>query len=150
LVYFTSPFREAVDILRSINYKFIFYGLDKDDRKDNIIFKKASRKGFLNDLSGCSGVMANTGFSLISEALYLKKPYLAWPVQDQFEQSFNAYWIDKLGYGKYWHKFNKERIEAFLFNLPVYRKNLKKYKSEDNKRIFVKVDQLVKKYTGDP
>jgi uncharacterized protein (TIGR00661 family) len=38
------------------------------------------------------------GFSLVTEALHLGKPYLAVPVQHQFEQIFNAYWLDKMGH----------------------------------------------------
>jgi uncharacterized protein (TIGR00661 family) len=44
-------------------------------------------------------VIANSGFSLICEALYLGKPYLAIPVRHQFEQVLNAYYVDKMGYG---------------------------------------------------
>src|SRR6185369_12152091 len=49
--------------------------------------KKRSLDGFLRDLSGAKAVIANAGFSLISEGLYLDKPYLAIPVKNQFEQT---------------------------------------------------------------
>ena len=54
--------------------------------------------------------------------------------------------VEKLGYGKYWDELNKERIESFLYNLDIYRKNLKRYKKENNAKIFKKIDELVKKY----
>ena len=53
----------------------------------------------LQDLVGANAVIANAGFSLVSEALHLGKPYLAIPVKRQFEQVLNAYYVDKMNYG---------------------------------------------------
>ena len=74
-----------------------------------------------------NAIVANAGFSLISEALHLGKPYLAVPVKSQFEQIFNAYYINQMGYGAYWEELEKEKVESFLFNLDVYRSNLQQY-----------------------
>ena len=60
----------------------------------------------------------------MTEALHLGKPYLAMPIGHQFEQIFNAYWLEKSGYGAYWEDLNKERVESFLYNLPGYRERL--------------------------
>lgn len=148
LVYLTSPAKTLIDILKKIRKKFVIYGFNEERQDGNIFFRRASQEGFLKDLASCQGIVANAGFTLISEALYLGKPYLAWPAKNQFEQVFNAYWIDKLGYGKYWDDLNKERIESFLFNLDLYKENLKKYPKEDNSKIFAKIDELVQQYTG--
>jgi uncharacterized protein (TIGR00661 family) len=148
LVYLTSPAKALMDILKTINKKFVVYGFNEEKEDGNLVFKKASQEEFLKDLAACRGIVANAGFTLISEALYLGKPYLAWPAKNQFEQVFNAYWIDKLGYGKYWDDLNKERIESFLFNLDLYKENLKKYQKEDNSKIFAKIDELIKQYAA--
>jgi len=147
LVYLTSPFKGLVDILKNIDKKFIVYGFEQDKKEGNLIFKKASQKGFLKDLANCEGVIANAGFSLMSESLYLRKPYLALPVAAQIEQVANAIQLEQFGYGKYWDELNKERIESFLYNLKLYKKNLKKHKKEDNSKIFKKIDELIKEYT---
>lgn len=146
LVYVTNPYEELVDILRSINQKFILYGFNREGKQKNLIFKAPSQDGFLEDLANSEGVIANAGFTLITESLYLKKPYLALPVQGQFEQILNGYYLEKIGCGKFWDELNKERIESFLFNLDLYKKNLKKYKKEDNSKIFKKVSELIKEY----
>lgn len=146
LVYLTAEFKNMEDILRQINKKFVVYGFNINEAKGNIIFKTASQQGFLQDLADCEGVIANAGLTLITEALYLKKPYLAWPVKGQFEQIINGYHLEKTGYGKYWDELNKERIESFLFNLDLYRKNLENYKGENNDKIFIKIDQLIDTY----
>jgi len=147
LVYLTSAFTDLVDILKKINKKFIVYGLNQEKEEGNVIFKKASQDKFLEDLANCEGVIANAGFTLMTEALYLGKPYLALPVAGQFEQVLNAYYLEKLGYGKHWDILDREKIEAFLFNLNTYRENLKKYPKEDNSKIFAKIDEVIATYT---
>ena len=143
LVYLTSEFQGLMDLLKNINKKFIVYGFVQDKKEGNLTFKKASQSGFLNDLANCEGVIANAGFTLITESLYLKKPYLAFPVASQFEQILNAFQLEQLGYGKYWDELNKERIESFLYNMDLYRENLEKYKKENNSKIFKKIDELI-------
>jgi uncharacterized protein (TIGR00661 family) len=91
-------------------------------------------------------VIANAGFSLISQALYVGKPYLAWPVKRQFEQVFNAYYIAQTGYGVYWEDLNKERVDSFLLNLDCYKENLAKYPRQDNSALLGKLDQLISVY----
>lgn len=146
IIYLTSPFSGFIETLKKIRKKFVVYGLNKNKKEGNVTFKKASQEGFLKDLANCEGVIANAGFSLISEALYLGKPYLAIPVKGQFEQVLNAYYLEKFGYGKYWDELDREKIEAFMFNLESYRENLKKYPKEDNSKIFKKADELIEKY----
>jgi uncharacterized protein (TIGR00661 family) len=146
IIYLTSPFSGFIEILKKIRKKFVVYGLNEEKTEQNVTFKKASQDGFLTDLANCEGVIANAGFSLMSEALYLGKPYLAIPVKGQFEQVLNGYYLEKFGYGKYWDELDREKIEAFLFNLESYRENLKQYPKEDNSKIFKKVDELIEKY----
>lgn len=143
LVYVTSPSVELTELLKRIRQRFVCYGFEGEGEDGNLVFRKPSLNGFLEDLAGCKAVLANSGFSLISEALHLRKPYLAWPLKRQFEQVFNAYYIQKMGYGAYWEDLNKERIESFLFNLEEYREKLRSYPAQDNSRIFGKLDELV-------
>lgn len=147
LVYLTSPWSGLTDVLKSLNQEFIVYGFNIDKVEKNLIFKKASQSGFLRDLSACKGVLANAGFTLITEALYLHKPYLAIPVKGQFEQILNAYYLDRLGYGKYYDELDKQKIELFLKNINKYARNLKKYKKDDNSKIFKKIDELVDQFS---
>jgi uncharacterized protein (TIGR00661 family) len=148
LVYVTSPAKELAALLRQVRCKFIAYGFGIEGQEGNVLFKKPSMDGFLHDLAGAKAVIANAGFSLVSEALYLGKPYLAMPVKNQFEQTFNAYYVDKLGYGAWWQELGKEQIESFLFNLPVYAENLQSYPRAGNGAILAKLDELVRNFTA--
>ena len=86
--------------------------------------KEFSREGFLYDLAGCKGIIANSGYSLISEALFLHKPYLAVPIAKQFEQIINAIYIEKLGYGLHAEEFSKKQVIDFLGQLKKYEEKL--------------------------
>jgi uncharacterized protein (TIGR00661 family) len=143
LVYVTSPAKELAALLQQVRCKFVAYGFGKEGQEGNMQFKKPSMDGFLRDLAGARAVMANAGFSLVSEALHLGKPYLAIPVKNQFEQTLNAYYVDKLGYGAWWKELSKEKIESFLFNLPVYAENLDSYPRAGNSALLAKLDELI-------
>jgi uncharacterized protein (TIGR00661 family) len=148
LVYVTSPSPKLPEMLQRVRCPFVAYGFGREGQDGNVTFKKPTLDGFLADLVACKAVIANSGFSLISEALHLCKPYLAIPVAHQFEQIFNAYYLDKVGYGAYWEDLDKEKIESFLFNLDVYRENLAKYPRQDNSALFTRLDDLIARFTS--
>jgi uncharacterized protein (TIGR00661 family) len=143
LIYATSPAPDLARLLRSVRCEFVAYGFGREGREVGVQFKKPSINTFLKDLTSAKAVIANAGFSLLTEALYLGKPYLAIPIKHQFEQMFNAYWLERMGYGTYGEALNKERIEAFLYNLPQYRKKLTEYPRHGNLALLEKVDSLV-------
>src|SRR5256886_11731342 len=51
-----------------------------------IFYKPFSEPAFIEDLRTARGVIANGGFTLMGESVYLHKPLLAEPVAKQFEQ----------------------------------------------------------------
>jgi uncharacterized protein (TIGR00661 family) len=148
LVYVTSPAPALAILLASVRCRFIAYGFGREGQEGNILYKKPSLDGFFADLTRASAIVANSGFSLVSEALHLGKPYLAVPVSHQFEQIFNAYWLEKSGYGAFWEELNKERVEAFLYNLPQYRDRLAQYPRKGNGALLEKLDALIDSYTA--
>jgi uncharacterized protein (TIGR00661 family) len=148
LVYVTSPAPALARLLSSVRCSFIAYGFGREGQDGNILYKKPSLDGFFADLVSARAIVANSGFSLVSEALHLGKPYLAIPVRHQFEQIFNAYWLEKSGYGAYWEELNKERVESFLYNLPHSREALAKYPRQGNGRLLEKLDSLIAAFTA--
>ena len=148
LVYVTSPAPALAKLLSSVRCRFIAYGFGREGQEGNIVYKKPSVEGFFADLTSARAIVANSGFSLVTEALHLAKPYLAVPVSHQFEQIFNAYWLDKSGFGAYWEDLNKERVEAFLYNLPHYREALAQYPRQGNGALLQKLDGLIAGYVS--
>lgn len=147
LVYVTAPVPKLASLLLSARVPVIAYGFNREGRQQNILYKKPSADGFLNDLTTSAAIIANAGFSLVTEALHLGKPYLAVPVEHQFEQIFNAYWLKKLGYGDYWEDLDQGCIEYFLRNLPRYRERLATYPRQGNEALLGKVDAMIAGHT---
>ena len=143
LVYVTSPAPALAKLLGSVRCRFVAYGFAREGLEGNILYKKPSLDGFFGDLVSARAVVANSGFSLVTEALHLGKAYLAVPVNHQFEQVFNAYWLEKSGYGAYWDELNKECVEAFLYNVPHYRQALAQYPRQGNGALLAKLDELI-------
>ena len=69
----------------------------------------------------------------MSEALYLKKPYLALPLKGQFEQVLNALFLKQAGYGTYSDDLQTEEVSDFLNNQDLYRKRLTDYELDFNR-----------------
>ncbi len=148
LVYVTSPAPALAKLLASVRASFVAYGFGREGQSGNVLYRKPGMDQFLQDLIGAKAVIANAGFSLMTEALHLAKPYLAIPIEHQFEQIFNAYWLDKMGYGTYWEELNKERVESFLYNLPGYRERLSAYPRRGDTALLDKLCSLLADFTS--
>lgn len=130
-------------ILKGIDAKFTYYGNHEEEVSGNIQLKKFSNEDFIKDLSSCRAVLANGGFTLMGEALYLGKPFFAVPMQKQFEQIMNALYLKKLGYGDF-HKFmDSETLKRFIDRLDKCSKNLEGFIQDGNKLLFNNLDQML-------
>ncbi|MES2730234.1 MAG: MJ1255/VC2487 family glycosyltransferase [Bacteroidota bacterium] len=149
LVYQTSSSLSGIkQVLHQIpNLKFYVYGFNKDEEDKNVLFKKFSEEGFVNDLAGAKAVIANGGFSFISEAVYLQKPVYSFPLKNQFEQFMNAAYIDKLGYGRHFPDLAADSLKAFLYDLPTFTKNLSSYHQEGNTVLFTALQKQLEAVT---
>lgn len=143
----TKSYEKLVDILKHVNQKFVVYGYDKKGTEKNLTFKKfTSGNEFTNDLAGCKAVIANGGFTLISEALYLRKPLLVVPIKKHFEQIVNALYIQKNKYGEFFEDLDVNAVIKFLSNLNKYRKP--KFKFDNNKKLFDLLDKIIENKIG--
>jgi uncharacterized protein (TIGR00661 family) len=143
LVYFTKKDERVFKILKEIDEKFVVYGWNVEKKKGNMVFHKAGER-FLKDLAECKAVIATAGFTLISEALYLKKPYFALPLEGQFEQTLNALFLKSSGMGDYSDEPDEKKIRKFIEEIGKYERKLKKYKP-DYDLIFKVLDKVLKK-----
>lgn len=98
-----------------LNYDFyVYYPVDKPFDEGNIHFRPLSRDKFQRDLSDAVGVIANSGFSLSSEAIHLGKKLLAKPVKGQTEQEANASALEELNLGRVMKDLNRESVAQWL------------------------------------
>ncbi len=156
LVYQTSTSNAALpELLKATGLPCRIYGLRRDITEDvrdgNLLYRPFSERGFIDDLRTARGVLAGGGYTLMSEAVYLRKPMLSVPVEGQFEQTLNALYLEKLGYGMHAPTLTPERVGSFLERVPDARRALAGYTQEGNTRILSALEaQLEKaaKYKG--
>lgn len=144
LVYQNSDFDYIIPELKKLApQRFIIRSNRPDSRDGNLTFKQHDPKGFLQDLKNCRAIIATAGSSLAFEALYLNKPYFAIPVAKQVEQTINALYIKKLGFGDWAEVFTAARGKKFLAHLETYRRNLKKQPKTGTTELFKKLDAII-------
>ncbi len=145
LVYQNSDFDYIIDELKKLApERFIIFSTRPFQKTEgNITFKNHEPKEFLKDLKSCKAIIATAGSSLAFEALWLKKPYFAIPVAQQVEQTINALYIKKLGFGDWAVKFTAPRGKKFLSNLKFYRSQLKKQPNLKPTELFKKLDSII-------
>lgn len=108
---------EIVDLLNGQHDKnFLVFHPDVSEEKEFAAVKqcKLGREAFLNALANCSGVIANAGFELSSEALTLGKKLLLKPLQGQFEQASNVLTLTDLGLASCMEHLDEDAIEYWL------------------------------------
>lgn len=131
LVYLTSHFEHLLDLLKTFpERQFVVYGCQRQGDDGNLSFRPFSTDGFLRDLESCQSVLATAGFTLISEAIYLGKPYLAMPMVGQFEQQLNAICLEELGFGVNAHKADRGTLNDFFARLPELQARVAAYAAE--------------------
>lgn len=117
LVYLPFESIEQIKPLLSdfADYEFYCYHPEaKDEEHGHIHMRELSRDGFKRDLSNCSGIIANAGFELSSEALCYGKRILLKPLNGQFEQSSNAHTLEVLGLATVMKSLDFEIVEQWL------------------------------------
>lgn len=145
LVYQTATTQtDLVDILRQMpDQEFRVYGFNKDEAHGNVLLRPFSEAGFIAELAGARAVLTNGGFSLISEAVYLRKPVCAVPIPAQFEQWLNAAEIEQRGYGRHLAAIEPAGVRAFLTALPQYEAALASYEQRGNEVLFQRLAELL-------
>ncbi|MCG9769331.1 glycosyltransferase [Pseudoalteromonas piscicida] len=105
-----------IELLKDFPDKeFYCYHPDADNASlQHIHLRKPSRSGFIQDLRNTSGVIANAGFELSSEALKLGKKLLLKPLDGQFEQQNNAQTLAELGHAQVMNYLNAGALEEWL------------------------------------
>ena len=146
LVYQTMTTNTALmDELKKSGRECRIYGyrrdLTEDVRDGNLLFRPFSEAGFIDDLRTAKGVVGGGGFTLMSEAVYLRKPMLSVPITGQFEQIINALYLQKLNYGRHATVLDGASLGAFLEAVPDCAKSLEGYSQDGNRLMLEALDQ---------
>ena len=137
LVYQTATTHRALpETLKRLGVPARVYGLRRDLTGDvvdgNVTYRPFGEGRFIEDLRTARAVVAGGGFTLLSEAVYLRKPVLSVPVEKQFEQVLNALYLRDLGYGAYARRLDEAVLAAFLARVPEHGRALAGYGQDGN------------------
>ena len=102
-----------------------------------------SGSGFLEDLRTARAVVAGGGFSLMSEAVSLRIPMLAVPIEHQYEQELNARYLRHLNYGRWTRELTTRAIDDFMKETDACAEALEGYEPQDNSRLFACLDEII-------
>lgn len=142
LVYQSGAGAESIaQVLKRFgNQRFLVYGMRRGiaepEVDGNLEHRPFSETAFVDDLAGAKAVVAGGGFSLMGEAVYLRKPMLSVPLEGQFEQTLNAVYLQKLGYGLHRKEIAKADVDELLARAAEFDGNLAGYHQNGNARLF--------------
>jgi uncharacterized protein (TIGR00661 family) len=136
----TSTNLKLPEILKDAGMPCRIYGLRRELTEDivegNLTYRPFDETRFIEDLRTAVAVIAGGGFTLMSEAVYLHKPMLSIPVKGHFEQTLNALYLQKLGFGAYAPELTQDALSGFIAQQERYRESLQLYQQDRNVRFF--------------
>ena len=155
LVYQTSTSdADLLEVLRHSGVECRIYGvrrgIQEEQVEGNLRFRPFSETQFVEDLRTARGVLSNGGFTLMGEAVYLRKPMLSVPVKRQLEQVLNARYLDSLGYGMAADEVTAGTLGRFLERLPELSRALEGYRQDGNRDLLGKLAELLAAARGQP
>ncbi len=145
LVYQTATTNtELIDHLKASGVECRVYGYKRELIEDvvdgKVVFRPFSETQFLEDLRTAKAVVASAGFTLMGEAVFLKKPMLAVPLAGQFEQTLNAKYLQALGYGHCATQLDPATLSRFLGDLDRCQEQLANNTHPGNGVLFSALD----------
>ncbi|HET6923097.1 MAG TPA: MJ1255/VC2487 family glycosyltransferase [Anaeromyxobacteraceae bacterium] len=155
LVYQTSTsYADLLEVLRRSGVECRVYGvrrgIQEEQVEGNLRFRPFSETGFVEDLRTARGVLSNGGFTLMGEAVYLRKPMLSVPVKKQLEQILNARYLASLGYGLAADEVTPAVLGRFLERLPDLARALGGYRQDGNRALLAKLAEVLAAARGQP
>jgi len=146
LVYQTKAGNDALAAaLARLGLECRVYGMRRDAAVEgNVHFRPFDEHTFIEDLAAARGVVASAGFTLMSEAIYLRKPMLAVPLAGQFEQALNAAYLARAGYGRAAARVDDPAVlREFVDAIPACAGRLADYEQDGNADLLGALDRLL-------
>jgi len=126
-------------------------GLTEEAQDGALRFMPFSEDRFITDLATCRAVIAGGGFTLMGEAVFLRKPMLAVPLAGQFEQLLNARYLEREGYGMWAADLDDPSvIPRFLARTEDCARKLAAYRQDGNRELLAGVDEFLHRAATEP
>lgn len=154
LVYQTTTGNDTLEeVLAATGIECRVYGMRQDLKEDevcgNVRHRPFSESVFIEDLASARAVIAGSGFTLMGEAVYLRKPMLAVPLVGQFEQIMNARYLQHEGYGLAAESLDSSTVAGFLDRVPEFQAKLAEYKQDGNHDLLDALDHHLDRAAAD-
>jgi uncharacterized protein (TIGR00661 family) len=119
-------------------------GIQEEQVEGNLRYRPFDEARFIADLASARAVVGGGSFTVMGEAVYLRKPMLSVPVGGQFEQVLNARWLERLGYGRYAESLaDPAVVHRFLDAIPACEGRLASYEQDGNMKLQETLDGLL-------
>ena len=156
VVAYQTSSSDAPALLRTLaalpQTRFVTYGIGADVARaagwspgamPNVRVAPFGEREFLRDLVCAPAVVANGGYTLLSECVALGKPVLSVPVRDHAEQSYNASMLMQAGFGARADRHDPDALASFLRRAPGYAATLAAEPRHDaNAALYEELDGL--------
>jgi uncharacterized protein (TIGR00661 family) len=154
LVYTTGEGNEGLaKTLGATGLPCRIYGMRRDLKHEvvesKLHYRPFSEAGFIDDLASARAVIAGGGFTLMGEAVYLRKPMLAVPLGRQFEQVLNARYLQHEGFGRCADTLEDPvAVHSFLDAVPACEAKLASYGQDGNTAIYRAIDEFLETFSA--
>lgn len=119
-------------------------GIQEEQVEGALRYRPFDEAAFIADLASARAVIGGGSFTVMGEAVYLRKPMLSVPVGGQFEQVLNARWLERLGYGRYAESLADPMVvHRFLDAIPTCEDRLASYEQDGNMKLQETLDGLL-------
>jgi uncharacterized protein (TIGR00661 family) len=152
LVYYTGHGFAALERqLRDLGIPCRVYGIrrdiDRDEPDGNLLHRPFGERSFIEDLASARAVIASAGFTLIGEAVYLRKPMLVFPLGKQFEQLLNGRYLAREGYGlTIEDEAGWGQVPVFFERVGEFQARLAGYRQDGNQQLLSALDERLARY----
>jgi uncharacterized protein (TIGR00661 family) len=150
LVYFNdrADARALLEALARLPYAFVVYGMLSAPRTrperpfPNVVLHPLGPE-LAAHLASARAVIGGAGFTLMTESIYLGKPLLALPFENQYEQILNANYLAAMGYGERARALDAQTVGSFLARAPAYAERLAHLQHDGNRGLFAALDRAI-------
>ena len=127
LVYLKHPHPRFLAVLQQTGRPFLVYGYSRAAVDGNLTYRVFS-DAMPGELAASRAVMGTAGMSLVSEAVWLRKPFFGVPLKNEFEQHWNARQMREADFGDFAEEPSRAEIELFFARLDRHRRALQDYR----------------------
>jgi uncharacterized protein (TIGR00661 family) len=135
----------VLDALAAAGRPVHVYGHGARPSSGNLRFFEIEPRRFIEDLATSAALVSTAGNQVVGEALFLKKPVLAYPEPGNFEQHINAFFLEqsRCGWARDASAFAPSLVTSFLEAIPELADHIRPERMNGNRATLAAVEYEV-------